>query len=153
MTAGCTHRRTFLRIYSKFKLGISMLKSTQQSKNYTKSPHRINLILSLLTPFICKYPRSGVVLDFIDSWSLSSFLFYSVNDLKKKIIPTGYRFFFFLYAITRWCHGTPSIKLKKKTLILFSAILIGPLVKWNVFYTPIKTNAYEYLISALISQC
>ena len=35
----------------------------------------------------------------------------------------------------------------------FSAILIGPLVKLNDFYTSIKTHAYEYLISALISQC
>ena len=37
--------------------------------------------------------------------------------------------------------------------IVFSAILIGPLVKLNGFYTSIKTRAYEYLISALISQC
>ena len=35
----------------------------------------------------------------------------------------------------------------------FSAILIGPLVKLNGFYTSIKTRAYEYLISGLISQC
>ena len=38
-------------------------------------------------------------------------------------------------------------------IVFFSAILIGPLVKLNVFfYTSIKTRAYEYLISALISQ-
>ena len=36
--------------------------------------------------------------------------------------------------------------------IVFSAILIGPLVKLNGFYTSIKTRAYEYLISALIPQ-
>ena len=35
-------------------------------------------------------------------------------------------------------------------LSFFSAILIGPLVKLNIFYTSIKTYAYEYLISALI---
>ena len=33
------------------------------------------------------------------------------------------------------------------------AILIGPLVKLNVFYTSIKAHAYDYLISALILQC
>ena len=38
-------------------------------------------------------------------------------------------------------------------IIVFSAILIGPLVKLNGFYTSIKTRAYEYFISALISQC
>ena len=38
-------------------------------------------------------------------------------------------------------------------LSFFSAILIGPLVKLNGFYTSIKTYAYEYVISALISQC
>ena len=32
--------------------------------------------------------------------------------------------------------------------IVFLAILIGPLVKLNGFYTSIKTRAYEYLISA-----
>ena len=35
----------------------------------------------------------------------------------------------------------------------FSSILISPLVKQNFFYTSIKTHAYEYLISVLISQC
>ena len=39
------------------------------------------------------------------------------------------------------------------SMFLFLAILIGPLVKLNGFYTSIKTCAYEYLISALISQC
>ena len=38
-------------------------------------------------------------------------------------------------------------------LSFFSEILIGLLVKLNGFYTSIKTCAYEYLISALISQC
>ena len=38
-------------------------------------------------------------------------------------------------------------------LSFFSAILIGPLVKLNGFYTSIKTRVYEYLISDLISQC
>ena len=38
-------------------------------------------------------------------------------------------------------------------LSIFSAILIGPLVKLNGVYTSIKTDAYEYMISALISQC
>ena len=38
-------------------------------------------------------------------------------------------------------------------LSFFSVILIGPLVKLNGVYTSIKTRAYEYLISALISQC
>ena len=37
--------------------------------------------------------------------------------------------------------------------IVFSAILIGPLVKLNGFYTSIKTRAYEYLISVLIKNC
>ena len=38
-------------------------------------------------------------------------------------------------------------------LFFFVAILIGLLAKFNGFYTLIKTNVYEYLISALISQC
>ena len=37
--------------------------------------------------------------------------------------------------------------------IVFSAILIGPLLKLNGLYTSIKTRAYEYLISALVLQC
>ena len=36
--------------------------------------------------------------------------------------------------------------------IVFSEILIGPLAKLNCFYTSIKAHAYEYLITALISQ-
>ena len=35
----------------------------------------------------------------------------------------------------------------------FLAILIGTLVKLNGFYISINPRAYEYLISALISQC
>ena len=45
------------------------------------------------------------------------------------------------------------IKFQLGVFIVFSAILVGPLVKLNGFYTSIKTCAYEYLISALISQC
>ena len=37
-------------------------------------------------------------------------------------------------------------------LSFFSAILIGLFAKLNRFYTLIETHAYEYLISALISQ-
>ena len=56
----------------------------------------------------------------------SVFIFHT-NTLHRTIIPTQ-------------CY------------YLFSAILIGPYVKLNGFYTSVKTRAYEYLISSLISQ-
>ena len=43
-------------------------------------------------------------------------------------------------------------KIPTQCFIVFWAVLIGPLEKLNGLYTPIKTHAYEYFISALISQ-
>ena len=55
--------------------------------------------------------------------------------------------------IYRYIHNFKVQLFQLNVFIVFSAILIGPLVKLNGFYTSIKTCAYEYLISALISEC
>ena len=47
----------------------------------------------------------------------------------------------------KYCHAI----IPTQCFYRFLAILIGPLVKLNGFYTSIKTRAYEYLITALIS--
>ena len=57
---------------------------------------------------------------------------YRYSDTLLKTTPTSYITVYFQLNV----------------FIVFSAILIGPLVKSNGFYTSMKTCAYEYLISA-----
>ena len=53
-------------------------------------------------------------------------------------------------AVPRGCLQFVIVVFPNHTHLLF---LIGQLVKLNGFYTSMKTPAYEYLISALFSQC